>query len=166
MNLSSPAELVPASRRPTTRSLSKHEVLTFSYFETELLDFRRADKIYRTGLSYLKGQDEALKKELGNLSSLYSRFSDRILKRIESEGLKEVNQVKRNGRCREREDFKKVTAINESVYGNKRHSFTKNQVILGGIPIFVDEEFRPDVIPTGTQNVERFYDVLNEIDYY
>lgn len=88
-----------------------------------------------------------MKKELGNLSSLYSRFSDRILKRTETEGLKEVSQIKRNARCRQREDNKKVTAANEAVYGNKRHSYTKNQVVLGGIPIFVDEEFRADVIP-------------------
>lgn len=71
MNSFSPLEWGPASRRPTTRSLSKVGHSTYSYFETELLDFRRADKIYRTGLSYLKGQDEAFKKELGNLSNLY-----------------------------------------------------------------------------------------------
>ena len=48
----------------------------------------------------------------------------------------------------------------EKIYGNQRQSFTKNQIILGGVPIFVDEEFRDDIIPKGTQTVEVFYDVL------
>jgi hypothetical protein len=37
-------------------------------------------------------------------------------------------------------------------------------VILGGIPIYVDEEYRDEVIPQGTQIVEQFYDIINKGD--
>ena len=67
------------------------------YYETELMDFRKADKIYRSGLSYLRSLEEKSKKEFGNLSSLYERFSDRMLKKIENETVKEVNEVRRGG---------------------------------------------------------------------
>ena len=80
--------------------------------------------------------------------------------------MKEVNDVRRDVRYELREDVKAVKVTNDAIYGNKRNSFTKNQIVLGGIPIYVDEEFRNDVIPVGTQNVELFYDVLKEVDCY
>jgi hypothetical protein len=33
----------------------------------------------------------------------------------------------------------KIVQEHEEIYCNKRKSFTRNQVILGGIPIYVDE---------------------------
>ncbi len=53
-----------------------------------------------------------------------------------------------------------VIKTSEEIYGNKRKSYTKNQVVLGGVPIYVDEEYRDQIIPKATQKVEVFYDVL------
>ena len=59
-----------------------------------------------------------------------------------------------------------IRQSSEQVYANKRKSYTRNQIILGGIPIFVDEEFRDRVIPKATQHVETFYSILSAIDGY
>ena len=36
-----------------------------------------------------------------------------------------------------------------------RKSFTSQHKFLGGVPIYVDEEFKDKVIPKGTQQVEK-----------
>jgi len=38
----------------------------------------------------------------------------------------------------------------EKVYANARRSFTKNQIYLGGVPIYVDSDLRDEIIPKGT----------------
>ena len=49
---------------------------------------------------------------------------------------------------------------------DQKKSFTKNQVFLGGVPIYVDPELRDKVIPRGTQKVEQLFCGLKEIDQY
>ncbi|TNV73154.1 hypothetical protein FGO68_gene3763 [Halteria grandinella] len=163
------------------------------YYEKELLDYRKADKVYRMGLDKLAslskkaggGRESELsfncnpdsrrtstvrvEKELTSLQSLYERYCDRMMKRVEQEALTEINELRRNSLYTVRltqEEIHSVRHANEQVYANKRYSYTKNQIILGGVPIYVDEEFRDEVIPQGTQTVEVFYDVLKEIDCF
>ena len=56
------------------------------------------------------------------------------------------------------EEQKQVAKENEKFLNgenpNFRKSFTQNQVILGGVPIYVDMDLRDKVIPMGTQKVE------------
>jgi hypothetical protein len=39
-------------------------------------------------------------------------------------------------------------------------------VILGGIPIYIDKEFREEAIPEGTGKVEMFYDGRKRLDLF
>jgi hypothetical protein len=170
-----------------------------------LLDYRRADKVFRVGLDSLlefskkgdaitsssKRRESVLsevsfnaspshsrqsqlvysraRKELQSLQSLYERFCNRMMKRVEEEAVREINEIRRNSMVKRRSNLEEIDSLreqNEKLYGNKRQSYTKNQIILGGIPIYVDNEFRDEVIPQGTQAVEVFYDVLKEIDCF
>lgn len=72
------------------------------YYEVELLDYRKADKVYRLGQDSLKRLEESdslesfgdntvstskkrsnPKKEFGSLQALYQRFCDRMMRKIE-----------------------------------------------------------------------------------
>lgn len=72
------------------------------YFEFEQLDYRKADKVYRIGLDHLKLLDtqaspkKSNTKELESLNSLYERFSERMMRRVEQEAVREINEVRRN----------------------------------------------------------------------
>jgi hypothetical protein len=63
------------------------------YYENSLLDFRKADKVYRIGQVKLKELSEQsdnsskIDREIATLDSLYLLFSDRILRRAEDEAL-------------------------------------------------------------------------------
>ncbi len=64
------------------------------YYENELLDYRRADKVYRVGLE--KIESESSDRELRNLESLYERFCDRMVKRVEKDAVEEINRVRKS----------------------------------------------------------------------
>ena len=51
------------------------------YFEFDLMDFKKADKIYRRGQSALKENE----KEQKNITALYSAFSSRIKEKSDKE---------------------------------------------------------------------------------
>lgn len=61
------------------------------FFELQLLDFRKADKVYRMGQQNLRkllaepnnAKEKKLEKELGNLKTMYERFCERMTKRVE-----------------------------------------------------------------------------------
>ena len=59
-----------------------------------------------------------------------------------------------------------VVKEHEQIYKNQRKSFTKNCIILGGVPLYVETDFRPSVIPGATIRVECFYDTLRILDGY
>ena len=56
------------------------------------------------------------------------------------------------------EERKEVARTNEQFLDgeklSQKKSFTKNQIFLGGVPVYVDPELRDKVIPKGTQKVE------------
>jgi iron-sulfur cluster repair protein YtfE (RIC family) len=147
------------------------------HFEVELRDYRRADKIYRMGKERLLGiaeeavpqQTNQARKELGIVENLYERFCDRMNRRIE-EVNKEVQKIekKTEKRVREREEVLKLAEETEKVLANKRSSYMKGeQIVIGGIPIYVDEQFRQEVIPKGIPVVEQFYrQVTTELNRY
>ena len=52
-----------------------------------------------------------------------------MMKRVEDEAVKEINEVRRNSMFEVRptqEEINEVRQANEAVYGNKRYSYTKN----------------------------------------
>jgi F0F1-type ATP synthase gamma subunit len=51
------------------------------YYELELLDFKKADKVYRVGLDLLKGDQ----KNHDNLRVFYNKFSARMANRIKEQ---------------------------------------------------------------------------------
>ena len=68
------------------------------------------------------------------------------------------------------EEQKEVAKENEQFLDGdisiSRKSFTQNQIILGGVPIYVDIDVRDKVIPEGTHRVEQLFQGLKEIDKY
>ena len=106
-------------------------------------------------------------KELDTLNHYYSRFSERMTQKIDNDVAPRVKESRKRGanlRLRYQVDI--IKKRNEKVYANQRRSYTKNQVFLGGVPIYVDDEYRDAVIPQATQQVETFYDSLRKIDAY
>ena len=71
---------------------SKTFVKIADYFEFDLYDYRKADKVYRIGLESLETND----KELKNLTCLYGRFRDRMQERLEREVKAEVEEIRNN----------------------------------------------------------------------
>lgn len=96
------------------------------YYENELLDYRKADKVFRMGLQKLESLDESDSKEARSLESLYERFCDRMLRRVEKEAIEEIQKVRKSQKVRHREEALRVQKLHEKVYGNQRNSFTKN----------------------------------------
>lgn len=48
--------------------------------------------------------------------------------------------------------------------GNEQ--FAANAKVIGGVPIFVDEDCQSDVIPAGTQSVEKFCALVQDLDQF
>lgn len=48
----------------------------------------------------------------------------------------------------------------------KEKAFTENQIVIGGVPIFVDRECRDKVIPKAKQYVERLFTEIKKLDKY
>lgn len=111
------------------------------YFEVELLNYRKADKVYRMGLDYLKpesategddSQSEASfgqarrssqvkqRKEYGSLQSLYERFCERMEKRVEEEAVPQIARLRENSLCemRTEEEAERVRREHEQLYAN------------------------------------------------
>eukprot|EP00347_Sterkiella_histriomuscorum_P019886 403339935 len=137
-----------------------------NYFEFEALDYRRADKIYRVGLQELIALgEEKGDQQLQNLQMKYRIFTERMKTRVEAEVGSEIKQIKSSKwTYREKSKAQLIRKNHEKIYANSRRSYTKNQIILGGVPIYVDDEFREEVIPSGTREVEKFYDHLSFLD--
>ncbi len=133
------------------------------YFEFDLFDYKKADKVFRVGQQHLEDID----KESQNISSLYYRFSMRMNERIKNDIAPRITKLERGEyQPRAQADGERIKNRHEQVYRNSRKSYTKNQIWLGGIPIYVDPEFRDDVIPEATVRVECFYDCLKVLDGY
>lgn len=96
------------------------------------------------------------------IQAVYSRFIERMQRRVDKEALEELNEHKKQSKpkMKTKLQVEAVRLKNDKIYDNKRQSYTRNQIICGGIPIYVDENVRDKVIPVGTQKVETFYDVL------
>lgn len=74
------------------------------YYENELLDYRKADKVYRMGLDKLDSSSSSSdendstsnSKEARSLECLYQRFCDRMQRRVEKEAVEEIHKVRKS----------------------------------------------------------------------
>jgi galactose-1-phosphate uridylyltransferase len=111
------------------------------FFEFELLDFRKADKVYRIGMDTLTSMNSTddiesdntfhphmrksshnrkranitYDKEMGSLKSLYDRFCDRMRRRIDNEALREANELRENPKTqiRKSKEIEKIRKEND-----------------------------------------------------
>ena len=68
---------------------------------------------------------------------------------------------------RSEEEHKAVHQANQEFQGGKSRvndSYTDTHVTLGGVPIFIDEDCRQEVVPRGTIQVNNLFRGLERID--
>ena len=133
------------------------------YFEKVENDYRKAEKTFRQGIKTIPAENNSYDQLQLMFWEFKKRQADRTRK-VKNELIfikKDKNAVQIP-----RKEYQKLRQEHDKLLPSKRRTFTKDQVYYDNVPIFVDEQFRNDVIPISVQNVENYYDMVEQIDKY